>query len=641
MCGIAGFQGSFDPELLDDMSRAIRHRGPDDAGTLHLPEDQIGLTHRRLAIIDLSPRGHQPMWDTGTRCVISFNGEIYNYRELRQELLAGGAVFQSRSDTEVLLNLYLADGPAMLTRLNGMFAFAIWDRATHELFLARDAVGVKPLYWTETPKGFLFASELKALLREESVAREIDPVAVRDHLTYLWAPAPRTMLRAVKKLPPGHALLVRAGRVARTWSFYQLPYDQPLEACTSQEAAQQLGEHLQTAVARQMVADVPVGAFLSGGLDSSSVVALAQRNLREGCLQCFTIGFDDPVMAREGLCEDRPYAERVARHLGVDLHTIYVGPEMAAELATMIYYLDEPQADLAPINALFISRLAREHDIKVLLSGAGGDDIFTGYRRHLALTLERTWAWLPRMGRHALRRTLGRLPARNARLRRLAKAFQYADRDAEERLASYFYWIDPALRDNLYSQHLKNQLAAEGTAETLFESLSELGPDVAPLNRMLYLETKHFLADHNLNYTDRMGMAAGVEVRVPLLDPDLISFAARLPLDFKQRGRTGKWIFKRAMEPLLPQDVVYRPKTGFGAPLRHWLHHALRPLVADLLGPTAVRRRGLFDPEAVTDLVSRNQRGSLDAAYPILALICIELWCRIFLDGRGRPPGGA
>ena len=638
MCGIAGFYGSFDPQLLDEMNRVIGHRGPDDAGTLHLSDEQIGLTHRRLAIIDLTPRGHQPMWDVTARCAISFNGEIYNYRELRQGLAAGGATFQSQSDTEVLLNLYLRDGPEMLGRLNGIFAFALWDRHSRELFLARDGLGVKPLYWTETPKGFLFASELKALLREESVARDIDPLAVRDHLTYLWSPAPRTMLRTVKKLPPGNALLVRAGRLKRQWSFYQLPYQQPLDPLGPGEAAEQLRGHLKTAVTRQMVADVPVGAFLSGGLDSSSVVAMAQQSLPEGRLQCFTIGFNDPAWASEGLCDDLPFAERVAAHLGVDLHTIYVGPEMVAELETMIYHLDEPQADLAPINALFISRLAREHDIKVLLSGAGGDDIFTGYRRHLALSLERTWAWLPTPCRRALSQCVRHIPVQHAGGRRLVKAFQYADLEGDQRLASYFNWIEPSLRDSLYSRDLRGEIAAAGESDALLSSLGELGPQVVPLNRMLYLETKHFLADHNLNYTDRMGMAAGVEVRVPLLDPDLVAFAARLPLDLKQRGRTGKWIFKRAMEPLLPRDVIYRPKTGFGAPLRHWLRHPLRPLVEELLSPTALRRRGLFDPDAVAELVRRDRQGGIDAAYPILALICIELWCRIFIDGGGRAP---
>lgn len=631
MCGIFGYSGYFDADLLAPALQLIAHRGPDDLGVFVDSHAGIGLGHVRLSIQDLSPLGRQPMASSDGAVVLVFNGEIYNFRELRGELEDQGFAFRGHSDTEVLLNLYRAEGEAMLSRLNGIFAFALWDQRCETLLIARDGLGVKPLYFSQTARGFVFASEFKALLLEPSVARDIDPVALRHHLTYLWCPAPRTILKRVRKLEPGHALVVRSGRVDRTWAFYALPFTELIENWSVEEAGMRVRESLRSAVARQMVADVPVGAFLSGGLDSSAVVAFAKEATRESRLPCFTIAFDGEDAHREGMTADWPYAERVAKHLGCDLHTINVGPAMAEQLPAMLWHLDEPQADPAPLNALFICRLAREHGIKVLLSGAGGDDIFTGYRRHRALTMEPYWAWLPRWTRRGVAATARALPATPTSLRRLAKAFEYADLNGDARIASYFRWLNPGLVESLLSAELRTP----GTwDDPLQMSLRDLPDTVPTLNRMLYLECKHFLADHNLNYTDKMSMATGVEVRVPLLDPGLVALAARLPLGFKQRGREGKWIFKKVMEGILPHDVIYRPKTGFGAPLRAWLHGPLKPLLRDTLSAASLRDRNWFDPAAVAQLIAADRRGAMDASYPIFAVFCMELWARMFIDGQ-------
>ncbi len=631
MCGIAGFQGDFDERLLERMSAAMAHRGPDDRGAWFDAERRTGLAHRRLSIIDLSPRGHQPMWDVTRRVAIVYNGEIYNYRELRRELVADGYAFHSDSDTEVLLNLYLRDGDKLLERLNGIFAFALWDARSGELLIARDGFGVKPLYWASTPRGTLFASEMKSLLHEPSIDRTLDPEAIRSHLTYLWCPSPLSVLRSVHKLQPGHALRVRDGRVERQWCFYELPYDQEPVDWPEFDAIVQVRKYLHRAVERQLVSDVPVGAFLSGGLDSSSVVALAQRQLGGERMQCFTIGFRDAEARTEGMAADLPYAERVARHIGVDLHTIWVGSEMVRDLPRMVFHLDEPQADPAPINALYISRLAREHDIKVLLSGAGGDDVFTGYRRHYALQMEPLWSWLPPGARTLMRRASERIHPTSEGRRRLAKAMRYAELDGDARIHSYFWWIAPELVRPLFRPELRAHFAAPG--ESVVErTLAELAPSVPPLNRMLHLEAKFFLADHNLNYVDKVSMANGVEVRVPLLDPELVSLAARLPLHYKQRGRVGKWVLRKAMEPYLPHEVLHREKTGFGAPLRHWLRRDLRPLVEEVLSEDALRARGIFDPGAVRAMVHLNAERRIDATYTIFSMICLELWCRMFVD---------
>lgn len=666
MCGIAGFQGAFSIDLLHRMSLAIAHRGPDGEGMELLQSTtvaDVGFVHRRLAIIDLSPEGRQPMTVDCECCgcrghadlSLVYNGELYNFRDLRRELESKGHRFHSATDSEVLLHLYAEHGLRMVERLDGIFAFAMHDGRPSgrppgveagDLFIARDQIGVKPLYHTTTADGFLFASELKALMQHEGVERALDPIALHHHLALLWTPAPRTLLRGVHKLRPGYAMLARGGRVHREWSYYDLPYGRTPLAGSEAAIADELHELLAVAVQRQLMADVPVGAFLSGGLDSSAVVAMMVRARERSDLTCYAIGFagDHPV---EGTPADLPYARRVAQRLGVRLRAIEVEPNILDHLDEMIYFLDEPHGDPAPINALLIARRAREDGIPVLLSGAGGDDILSGYRRHYALRLERWWSWLPsssraRIGHRARAIADGGLGfglGAHA-LRRAVKAFALADLDADVRTAGYFWWSSDALRRTLYSSDLAAETLAHRTAEPLLESLRRIPDERDPLNRMLYLEAKHFLADHNLNYTDKMGMAAGVEVRVPLLDLTLIDFATRIPSAMKQKGRVGKAIFKKAMERDLPHDVVYRPKSGFGAPLRHWLRHELRERVDDTLSTESLRNRGLFDPTAVRRLIDLDRDGRVDGGYTIFTLMCFELWCRQFVD-HVPSPGGA
>ncbi len=664
MCGIAGFTGAFEAPLLHAMNASVAHRGPDDGAAIVLTPPnraKVGFAHRRLSIIDLSTAGRQPMSAVCEGCGVFpesplharlwliYNGELYNYRILRAELEQRGHHFRSATDSEVLLHLYTELGPDMLNRLNGIFAFALYDGRpvgqSHgvqpgDVLLARDHMGVKPLYYAESPRGVLFASELKALLQSSDLRRELDPVAIHHYLTYLWAPAPRTPLKSAKKVKPGEAMLVRQARIAKRWTYYDLPYGQPRLPHTEPEVAAMLHQQLETAVQRQMVADVPVGAFLSGGLDSSSVVAMMRRARPDDRLTCYSIAFAGDTET-EGNPVDFPYAKRVASKLGVNLHPIEVQPEMIKELERMLYFLDEPQADPAPINALLIAEQARRDGIKVLLSGAGGDDLFSGYRRHWALRMERMWAWLPQFIRSGMA-TLAARPGTHHYLlqglgqpalgRRLARAFSYADWTPEDRLMSYYFWNSEPIRRALYTPELAGALAETDTTAPLRESLWRIPNERDPLNQMLYLDAKHFLADHNLNYTDKMGMAAGVEIRVPLLDPDLVDFATRIPPRMKQKGRVGKAIFKKAMEPDLPRDVIYRPKSGFGAPLRRWLHRELRGMVDDVLSPESLSHHGLFDAAAIRRLITWDREGQVDAAYTIFAVLCIELWCTLFLN---------
>jgi asparagine synthase (glutamine-hydrolysing) len=572
------------------------------------------------------------MQGAGGAVAVTFNGEIYNFRELRAELARGGYAFRSHSDTEVLLALYLQHGTELLGKLNGIYAFAIWDARSSSLFLARDGLGVKPLYMSEAGAAFSFASEIKALLCMPWIPRAVDAQAMAHYLRYLWCPAPRTALADVQKIEPGEAMVVRRGRIARRWRHYVLPAPGPDRTRTPDSWLGDVRRSLATAVERQMVADVPVGAFLSGGLDSSAVVAYARRHAA-GRLQCFTIDFDAIQARQEGFVRDLPYAQRVAKHLDVDLHVVRVGSEMADGLTRMVWQMDEPQADLAALNVLFISELARRHGITVLLSGAGGDDIFTGYRRHRALGLGALWRYVPRPLRMSLARIGGRLPNASPHLRRASRLLAAARLDGDEQLVSYFDWCAPAAVRDLFTRDIAAQLGEE----PLLAAVRDMPPTATLLQRMLLLEQRYFLADHNLNYTDKMSMAAGVETRVPFLDPDLVALAARIPDSLRQKGATGKWILKKAMEPVLPHDVIYRPKTGFGVPLRAWLRGPLKPMLHELLGAESLGRRGMFRHDAVTRLIRDNEAGRSDHAYTLLALMCSELWCRQFLD---RPDAG-
>jgi asparagine synthase (glutamine-hydrolysing) len=639
MCGISGTLG-LSSNYKETDSYFHRRRGPDSSGFWRDNENRISLAHVRLSIIDRSNFGNQPMVSRDGRVVMVYNGEIYNYCELREELETTGETFVGNSDSEVLLALFAREGAGCFARLNGIFAAAFWERDVNILTLVRDPLGVKPLYLTESDCGFAFASEMKVLLRLGIVEPHLNPQAVLAHLGFLWSPGRVTLVKGVQKLLPGHVIRVKAGRIVSDEPYRALNFDRLPVPESEALAVQEVRTAVRMAVDRQMVSDVPLGAFLSGGLDSSAVVSFAQQYRQNegtdhsGRLQCFSIELQHGMMAREGFADDLPYARRVAAHLGVDLHVVKAGKEMMDRLPEMIYLLDEPTADPAALNTLLISELARSQGVKVLLSGAGGDDIFTGYRRHFALMQERWWAGLPRPLRAGLAGMAGLMPVKYPLTRRIGKAFQYADHGIDQRLVTYFFWTKPAQALDLLHPAFRAGLSPDSLYEPMLLTLRDLPHTEPPLNRMLYLERKHFLADHNLNYTDKMGMAAGVEVRVPLLDQDLMALAGSLPLDMKLRGREGKWIFKKAMEPFLPHDVIYRRKTGFGVPLKEWLRTILKPLVDDVLSDASLRARGVFNPVAVQRLLQHDQAGRADATYTIFSMICLELWCRQYMDGN-------
>jgi asparagine synthase (glutamine-hydrolysing) len=630
MCGIVGIAGRapVDREALASATAALRHRGPDGDAVYVDASGRVGFGHTRLAIIDLSPAGAQPMVSRDGRYVITYNGEIYNFHTLRDELAARGARWRGHSDTEVLLEGFAAFGPAVLDRLNGIFALAIHDTVSGEVFLARDQMGVKPLYYAETAAGVVFASEIKALGQLMDEPGAIDASAIGKYLTFLWCPGEQTPLKSVRKLEPGAAMTVRDGKITRRWTYWTPPAYAPRRDWSADRCAEELRALVEACVERQMLSDAPLGAFLSGGLDSSAIVAAARR--KAPGLECFTI---DTGEVEGGTTSDLPYARAVARHLDVKLHEVRVDAHtMADRVPDMVRILDEPLADPACLNVLFISQLARDHGIKVLLSGAGGDDLFTGYRRHTMLAFDPVWGAIPGPLRRGLASASGRLGQGSTAGRRMAKMFAAAAEPADRRIETAFAWGAPGIARELMAPDLRGAAEDSEVYAPLDAVMAETRGEPA-VERCLALEKRFFLADHNLTYTDKMGMAAGVEARVPLLDLELMRFAATVPAAWKHRGLTPKWIFKRSQRGILPDHVINRPKTGFGAPLRLWMKRELRDLTEELLSPRTIGARGLFDVAAVTRLREADAAGRSDGAYTLFSLMCVELWCREFLDG--------
>jgi asparagine synthase (glutamine-hydrolysing) len=638
MCGICGCVGRADEQTVLAMTQLLAHRGPDGEGVRCFPSVDgsvpAALGHRRLSIIDPTPRGAQPMSYADGRYWITYNGELYNFRELRQELESCGFGFTTETDTEVLLAMYARDGAGMLDRLNGIFAFGIWDAQRQTLFLARDRLGVKPLYYSTCDGVLAFASEVKALL--PVIGRpSMNTAALSEYLTFLWVPDPTTLFEGVMKLAPGHCATYdrEALRVRQWWDMRFAPADR-----NEEDWARATREAVQSAVRRQMVSDVPLGSFLSGGLDSSAIVA--EMAAAAGPVSTYTIGFTKEDLEYDVVPDDIRYSREIARAFPVDYHERIVKPEVAELLPRLIWHMDEPIADPAAISAYLVCAAASEK-LTVILSGMGGDEIFAGYPRHLAARLARTLNLMPvgvrRVAREQIERhlTVGPPSRLRAHRRNLLKFVRSLEDSTQERYLTHSSYYQASELHSLLSADVR-AIASDPFARHRQYLENVRGEDW--LNQLLYLDLKTFLPCLNLAYTDKMSMAASTEVRVPLLDDEVVALSARIPSGLKLRRTTRKYIFKQAMEGVLPKSVIWRPKAGFTAPARAWLVGSLRPVVAELLSPASVRARGLFEPQVVQRLIAENQRDEADHALRIWALLTLELWQRTFIDGDGYAP---
>jgi asparagine synthase (glutamine-hydrolysing) len=657
MCGIAGLVSVNPERRVGAMLKAIEHRGRDDEGVWSSEAvdgdgRRVCFGHRRLAIIDTSSAGHQPMPSADGRFVVTFNGEIYNYRELRSRLESLGHEFRTDTDTEVLLEAFAEWGADCLTFLNGMFAFAVWDEHERTLTLARDRLGIKPLFYAtakraggesarnesgqEGVESFVFASEAKAILASGLVRAELDAEALNQQLTFLWTPDPHTLFRNIHRLPPAHVLTWREGGVSvREW--WDVSFDEVEEGKGEEWWRERVLETLDRVVPAEMVADVPLGSFLSGGVDSSVVTALMSRHGPGRRVSTYTVGIEEGDLRYDIIPSDVPWARKVGKLLHADYHETMLRPDVAALLPMLVRHLEMPVIDMA-ISSYLVSREARK-TLTVMLSGMGGDEVFAGYPRQVAMSLAGALDPVPsKLRRPAMRAVAGALPGGmpgrlTAPLRNAKKFARSAALDFESRYLGFGTYFTDEAKQRLYSDEMRE--ATRGVdAYYLHRRYFARCVNAAPLNRLLYVDMKTFLPCLNLDYTDRTSMAATLEVRVPLINHELVELAARMPPRLKLKGLRRKYILKRAAESLLPRDVVWRKKAGFGAPIRAWLRGPLRPLVEEMLSEETVKRRGLFRAEEVRRVVELNQSGREDYALHVLQLLTLEMWCRIFLDGQ-------
>ena len=645
MCGVAGLITQNPETRIGAMLKAIEHRGRDDEGVwtsspINDEGQGVCFGHRRLSIIDTSAAGHQPMLSHDGRYVLILNGEIYNYRELREQLTSH--TFRTQTDTEVLLAAWAEWGEGCLPRLNGMFAFALWDERERTLFLVRDRVGIKPLYYaTEgrqdagAPNSFVFASEIKSILASGLVKAELDQERLHQFLTFLWVPDPNTLFRGIRTVPPGHIVTLRKNELnVREW--WDISFDSIEEGKSDGWWQEQVLETLDRVVKLEMVADVPLGSFLSGGIDSSSIVAMMKHHSDGRRIGTYTIGIEAEDLRYDIIPDDVQWARRVNQQLDTDYHEIMLQPDVAELLPKLVYHMDEPAIDMA-IPSYLVSRAARE-TLTVMLSGMGGDEVFAGYPRQLAMKIAGAFDPVPQLLRRPLMRTLasvlpGGLPGKlTAPLRNAKKFARSAALDFEDRYLGYETYFTDEAKTRLYADEMRG--ATQGLdAYSAHRRYFARVKNAAPLNQLLYVDLKTFLPCLNLMTTDKTSMAANLEVRVPFLNQEMLDLTARMPTRLKLRGLKRKYILKRAAEKLLPREVVWRKKAGFGAPIRSWLRGPLQPMVNDLLSAETIKRRGLFRPEEVKRVIDANLSGREDYNLQVFQLLTLELWQRAFIDG--------
>lgn len=631
MCGINGLINfSQSKERIGLMNDTLHHRGPDAEGVW--VDKNIALGHRRLAIIDLSESANQPFIKHGL--VLVYNGEVYNFPQLREELLKKGVDFTTKSDTEVVLELFRAYGVDSINKMIGMFSFCIYDSNKKELFLVRDYFGIKPLYYTIIDnKKLAFSSELKALAKLPEIKKEINQNALVSCMNYLWIHGEESIFKNIQKLAPAHYLYVKTDgqrlepKIKKYWQL-----DIKELNLGEDQLRGRLKEILEKSIKRHLISDVPVGAFLSGGLDSSLISVLGKRF--NDNFSTYTISIGDKEKRIEKMPDDNFHAKKVASKFGINHTDIPITSDIIEDLHKLVYSLDEPIGDPAAINTYLICKLAKDNGIKVLLSGMGADEIFAGYRRQYATLLASRLSTMSPFLKHTAKGLLNALPVRIAnhglrRVRWAKRLFSFVDMPADYAyMRSYSYYS----KDDLYKLF---NYDLNGTIDKMYDEHREVFYKIDNLdyiNRMCYTDINMFMVGLNLTYTDRASMAASVEARVPFIDKELIEFAMCLDGKYKLRKKVSKYLLKEVATDYLPPDIVYRPKASFGMPLRAWVSNDLSGLIDDVLSKENIKRRGFLDPSFVQKIIDDDRRGLEDNAYRIYQLLTLELWLRRYLD---------
>jgi asparagine synthase (glutamine-hydrolysing) len=628
VCGILAFNDGFpaDENVIAHMRDSLVHRGPDDAGTWRSPSGRVAFGHQRLSIVDLSPAGHQPMANEDETIWITYNGEVYNHRALRAELEARGHRYHSHTDTETILHLYEEEGPACVERLQGMFAFAIWDERRRELFLARDRLGIKPLYYAQLAGGVLFASEIKALLEHPSIVADLDEDAFNQYLTFACTPAPLTLFTGIRKLAPAERMVVTRDGAIRS-EIYWSPFSPQAAAEVVQLDEAQVQERLLTllrsSIRKRMMADVPFGVFLSGGVDSSTNVALMSELMNEP-VRTFSVGFKEFDRYNE-----LEYAREISQMFRTDHHEVILDTDdFASFLPDLIYHQDEPIADWVCVPLHFVARLAREHGTIVVQIGEGSDELFHGYDWYVRYgRLEQRYGELFRRLPPLVRRGVARsVTAVSQRGRRSGWFAEMLGNAADGRLP---FWGGALV----FQGDLKRRVMSNGqgdtdtyaTIEKLWREVDEQLPGADLRQRMTYVELKRRLAELLLMRVDKMTMATSVEARVPFLDHELVEFVLALPPEFKVRGKTGKYILKQAVSDILPERIVTRPKQGFGAPLAEWFRADLGARAQQWIRKSSLAERALLDYDEV-DRLWADHRAGTNRAMQLWNLLNVSAW---------------
>lgn len=634
MCGICGLfnfepERIIQPEAIRRMNAALQHRGPDDEGFYY--KDSLALGMRRLSIIDLDG-GRQPIHNEDETVWVVFNGEVYNYLELRRALEARGHSFYTRSDTETLVHAYEEWGQDFLARLRGMFAFALWDEKTKTLFLVRDRLGQKPLYYyyDQNKKWLAFASEIKALLQIPNIPRGVDLSALEAFLSFQYVPGPATMLAGICKLPPGHLLQVAEGRLTIK-EYWDLP-DKQTESRSPAESCQKLRHLLEESIRLRLISDVPLGAFLSGGIDSGTVVGLMSRTMNQP-VKTFSVGFAEEEH------NELEYARLIAHHFETDHHEIMVKNCPPELLRQVVWYLDEPLADPAAIPTYLVSKLARQ-EVTVVLTGEGADELFAGYWYYRREKMMSRYRRLPRAVRAGLIPILARAFTNLKPTPRLERIVWRGTQSPARGLHTWTVVFTPAEKQALLALDERDQTCQPGDGWEVMEALYERSLAFDELNRWLYLDAKIWLPDDLLMKVDKMSMATSLEARCPFLDHQLMEFVATLPPELKLNGATSKYILKKAVADLLPTAIIRRPKHTFDVPLARWLREDLRDLALDMFSPPRLKAQGLFDPAYVTQLWQHLEEGRTRlVARQLWTLLNFQLWSELYegtLSGRGR-----
>ena len=629
MCGIIGFLNCGNRQEIKNAVSAIKHRGPDYQGVKWFEKANSGLGHARLSIIDLSSEANQPMYDKNTGNWIVFNGEIYNYQDIRNELRRLGCVFNSNSDTEVVLKAYGIWGINALKRFNGMFAFAIYNEIAQDLFVCRDRLGIKPLYYFHDKDKLVFASEIKSILECSDYKKEPDLYAIQTPVHF--QAAPRTGFKDIFKLEAGHYFTFNNGElsVEKYWDIYPTE-----ENITYQHAFEELDYLLNDSIRLQMIADVPIGSLLSGGLDSSIISVLMQKNMNQP-LNTFTIKFNKEDLKRQGNVDDSFYAKKLAEQFGFNHHEILIRPDIVDLLPKMIWHLDEPIADPAAINTYLISKEAEKNGIKVLLSGMGADEFFSGYRSHLACLKADTYQKIPGGIRKGLENIIKYIPEssskRNFKYIRWAKGFlKVASLSQHDRALVI---KNSALSEDVFAEYYLN---AGNYRDSIYVKRDthffNQYPKLSYLTKLCYCDTKTYLTDHNLAYSDKSIMAASIEGRPPLIDHRIVELMFKLPPKFRINSGVQKYLLKKVSEKYLPKDIIYRPKAPFSAPMRGWLKKELKEMVNDILSYDSIKRRGIYNPDYVQKLIKDNDKGITDNSQLIWRLMVNEICFRTFFN---------